>query len=57
MRVSDGRVLGFGQAAILLGSRDLSIIPVLPTIMPRMTRGATRESIMNNVYSRLPNKC
>ena len=39
MRVSEGRVLGFGQAAILLGSRDLRIIPTLPTIMLGMTWG------------------
>ena len=48
MRVSDGRVLGFGQAAILLGSRDPGAIPRLPTA----SRAGTRELI---IFTRIAN--
>ena len=50
MRVSDGRVLGFGQAAILLGSHDPGAIPVLPTA----SRAGTRELI---IFTRIANRC
>lgn len=52
MRVSDGRVLGFGQAAILLGSRDPGAIP---TVLPTASRaaGGTRELI---IFTRIANR-